>query len=151
LSIPRTGQISLTEGPITKSIIFFSIPLLISNLFQQLYNSVDSAVVGTYAGDIALSAVGGPTGSIINLLIGFFLGISTGTGILYAMHYGAQDYKGLKKLIDSAMFLSAAAGIVIGGIGIVLAEQMLVWMDTPADIVPEAVKYLKMKGVKAAG
>ncbi|MGN1002969.1 MAG: MATE family efflux transporter [Oscillospiraceae bacterium] len=144
MKTPRLRQVSLTEGPITKGLIYFSVPLLISNLLQQLYNSVDSAVVGTFAGDIALSAVGGPTGSLINLLIGFFLGISTGTGILYAMHYGARDYAGLKKLIDSALVLSAGAGIVIGTLGAVFAEQMLVWMDTPADIVPEAAKYLRI-------
>jgi len=138
------GQVSLTEGPITKNILLFSIPLLLSNLFQQLYNSVDSAVVGTFSGDLALAAVGGSTGSIINLLIGFFLGISTGTGILYAMHYGAGDYKGLKKLISSALFLGTAAGIVIGVLGAVFSKQMLIWMKTPEDILPLATIYLRI-------
>ena len=136
-------SISLTEGPITKSIIFFSVPILLSNLFQQLYNSIDSAVVGSYAGDAALAAVGS-TGSLINLLIGFFLGIATGAGILYAMHYGAGDFPGLKKLIDNALLLSIFAGAVISVVGIVLAEQMLLWMDTPADVLPLAKQYLQI-------
>lgn len=144
MKAPKFSQVSLTEGPVVKSLLSFSVPLLISNLLQQLYNSVDSAIVGTFAGDIALAAVGGPTGSLINLLIGFFLGISTGTGVLYAMHYGAKDYAGLKKLIGNALVLSAAAGIVIGALGAVFAKEMLIWMDTPANIVPEAAKYLRI-------
>lgn len=139
----RLSQLSLTEGPITKNLIFFSIPLLLSNLFQQLYNSVDSAVVGSYAGDNALAAVGS-TGSLINLLIGFFLGIATGTGVLYAMHYGARDFNGLKKLIDSALTLSVAVGVVISIVGILFAEQMLQWMDTPEEVMPYAVVYLRI-------
>lgn len=144
MKAPKFSQASLTEGPVVKSLLCFSIPLLISNMLQQLYNSVDSAIVGTFAGDVALAAVGGTTGSLVNLLIGFFLGISTGTGVLYAMHYGASDYPGLKKLIDSALVLSAAAGIVIGTLGAVFSRQMLVWMDTPADIIPGATKYLRI-------
>ena len=108
----RKSSVSLTEGPIFKSLLFFSVPLLLSNLFQQLYNSVDSAVVGSYAGDAALAAVGS-TAALINLIIGFFLGISTGTNILYAMHFGAGDRQGLKKLINSAMLISIICGAVI--------------------------------------
>lgn len=134
---------SLTEGPIFKGLLFFSIPLLLSNLFQQLYNSVDSLVVGNFAGDLALAAVGS-TGSLINLLIGFFMGISTGANILYAMHYGAGDHQGLKKLIDSALLLSIICGVVISVFGVVFAEQMLIWMDTPADVLPLSTTYLQI-------
>lgn len=139
----RSSSVSLTEGPITKSIIYFSVPILLSNLFQQLYNSIDSAVVGSFAGDTALAAVGS-TGSLINLLIGFFLGISTGAGILYAMHYGAGDYPGLKKLIDNALLLSIAAGAVISVAGIALAEKMLLWMGTPPEVLPHSKQYLQI-------
>lgn len=139
----RKTSVSLTDGPIFKGLLFFSVPLLLSNLFQQLYNSVDSAVVGSYAGDTALAAVGS-TAAIINLLVGFFLGISTGTNILYAMHYGAGDHQGLKKLIDSAMLLSLICGAVISVLGAVFAEQMLIWMDTPADVLPIATDYLRI-------
>jgi len=139
----RKTSVSLTDGPIFKGLLFFSVPLLLSNLFQQLYNSVDSAVVGSFAGDTALAAVGS-TAALINLLVGFFLGISTGTNILYAMHYGAGDHQGLKKLIDSAMMLSLICGAVISILGAVFAEQMLVWMDTPADVLPIATDYLRI-------
>lgn len=139
----RSGSVSLTEGPITKSIIFFSVPILLSNLFQQLYNSIDSAVVGSFAGDAALAAVGS-TGALINLLIGFFLGIATGAGILYAMHYGAEDWTGLKKLIDNALLLSILAGAVISVVGVVFAEPLLLWMDTPEDVLLPAKQYLQI-------
>lgn len=136
-------QMSLTEGSITKGLILFAVPILLSNLFQQLYNSVDSMVVGNYVGSAALAAVGS-TGSLINLLIGFFLGIATGTGVLYAMHYGAEDYPGLKKLIDCAMVLSVGVGVVISVLGIVFSRQMLVLMDTPNDVLDPANQYLRI-------
>ncbi len=139
----RKSSVSLTEGPIFKGLLFFSVPLLLSNLFQQLYNSVDSAVVGSYAGDAALAAVGS-TAALINLIIGFFLGISTGTNILYAMHYGAGDRQGLKKLISSAMLLSIICGAVLSVAGAFGAETMLRWMGTPEDVLPLSTSYLQI-------
>lgn len=139
----RKSSVSLTEGPIFKSLLFFSVPLLLSNLFQQLYNSVDSAVVGSYAGDAALAAVGS-TAALINLIIGFFLGISTGTNILYAMHFGAGDRQGLKKLINSAMLISIICGAVISVLGVLGAETMLRWMGTPEDVLPLSTQYLRI-------
>ena len=139
----RKSSVSLTEGPVFKSLLLFSIPLLLSNLFQQLYNSVDSAVVGRYAGDAALAAVGS-TAALLNLIIGFFLGISTGTNILYAMHYGAGDHQGLKKLINSAMLISLICGVVISVAGVFASETMLVWMGSPDDVLPLATEYLQI-------
>jgi len=139
----RKSSVSLTEGPIFKSLLFFAVPLLLSNLFQQLYNSVDSAVVGTYAGDAALAAVGS-TAALLNLIIGFFLGISTGTNILYAMHYGAGDHQGLKKLINSAILISVICGAAISVLGVIFSETMLRWMGTPEDVLPLATGYLKI-------
>ncbi len=139
----QSKSVSLTEGPITKNIILFAVPLLLSNLFQQLYNSIDSAVVGSFAGDAALAAVGS-TGSLINLLIGFFLGIATGAGILFAMHYGAGDYQGLRKLINNSMLLSLIIGAVMSVVGIVFAENLLLWMDTPENVLAPAKQYLQI-------
>lgn len=139
----RKSSVSLTEGPIFKGLLLFSVPLLLSNLFQQLYNSVDSAVVGSYAGDTALAAVGS-TAALINLIIGFFMGISTGANILYAMHYGAGDRQGLKKLISSAMMLSIICGIVLSVAGALGAETMLRWMGTPEDVLPLSTSYLRI-------
>ncbi len=135
--------VSLTQGPIAKGLIAFAFPIFLSNLFQQLYNSIDAAVVGTYAGDAALAAVGS-TGSLINLLIGLFLGLATGAGILYAMHFGAGDWQGLKKLIDGAMFLAVATGLVISVLGFIFSRQMLVWVSTPDDVIELSATYLRI-------
>lgn len=134
---------NLTEGPIISGIVAFALPLMLSNLFQQLYNSIDSAVVGSFAGDISLAAVGS-TAALINLLIGFFLGIATGTGVLYAIRYGASDWAGLKKICDAAMFLAFTAALVIGMGGIVFAPRLLRWIDMPEDVLPIAIVYLRI-------
>lgn len=139
----KAKPVSLTDGPITKGLLAFALPIFFSNLFQQLYNSVDSAVVGSFAGDTALAAVGS-TGSLINLLIGFFLGFATGAGILFAMHYGAQDWDGLKSVIDSAMFLAVVTGAVVSVFGYIFAEPLLRLMKTPENVMAESMSYLRI-------
>lgn len=124
-----------------RSIVRFAIPILLSNLLQQLYNSIDSAVLGRFAGADALAAVGS-TGALCNLLIGFFLGVATGTNILYAMHFGAGDSKGLKKLIDSAMVLSFAISAFITAFGIGFSEKLLILMNTPSELIAPSKEYL---------
>lgn len=139
----KHSTVSLTEGPITRGLILFALPMLLSNLFQQLYNSIDSAVVGQFAGDTALAAVGS-TAALINLFIGFFLGIATGTGVLYAMHYGAGDYPGLKKICDAAYILCLGASAFISAVGIIFAPELLCLMDMPDDVLPQATVYLRI-------
>ena len=137
----KSHTISLTEGPIIKNIIAFSVPILLSNILQQLYNSIDSAVVGRYAGSVALAAVGS-TGALINLLTGFFLGLATGTGVLYAMHYGAGDTKGLKKLIDTALILSVIIGAFVTAVGVLFSSELLRLMNTPEEVLEPSRRYL---------
>lgn len=139
----RPSPVNLTEGSITGSIIKFSVPILLTNLLQQLYNSIDSAVVGHFCGDAALAAVGS-TGVLINLLIGFFLGLATGAGVLYAMYYGAGDHKSLKKLIDSAMLLSLIIGAVMTFVGVVFTRQLLGLMDMPQEALKPSEDYLRI-------
>lgn len=139
----KPRAINLTEGSIAKSIISFSVPILLTNLLQQLYNSIDSAVLGEYCGDAALAAVGS-TGSLINLLIGFFLGLATGAGILYAMYYGAGDHVSLKKLIDSAMVLALAIGAVMTFVGVGFTRQLLTLMDMPDETLALSEEYLRI-------
>ena len=139
----RPSPVNLTEGSITGSIIKFSVPILLTNLLQQLYNSIDSAVVGHFCGDAALAAVGS-TGVLINLLIGFFLGLATGAGVLYAMYYGAGDHKSLKKLIDSAMLLSLIIGAVMTYVGVVFTRQLLGLMDMPQEALKPSEDYLRI-------
>ncbi len=100
-------------------------------------------MLGRFAGPTPLGAVG-VAGSVINLLIGFFLGIATGTGVLYAMHYGAGDKPGLKNLIDSAMLLSTLCGLLVSVVGVIFAEPLLRAMGTPEELLPDAVVYLRI-------
>lgn len=137
----QTHSVSLTEGTVVRSLVRFSIPILLSNLLQQLYNSIDSAVLGKFAGAGALAAVGS-TGALCNLLIGFFLGVATGTNVLYAMHFGAGDSRGLKKLIDSAMVISLLISVFITVFGIVFSEKLLIRMNTPAELIAPSKEYL---------
>lgn len=139
----KRASVNLTEGSITKAIVEFSIPILLTNLLQQLYNSIDSAVVGKFCGDAALAAVGS-TGALINLLIGFFLGLATGAGVLYAMYYGAGDHKSLKKLIDSAMTLAVIIGVFTTIVGTVFTRQLLGMMDMPEEALGPSEEYLRI-------
>lgn len=139
----KAQTVNLTEGSITKSIISFSVPILLTNLLQQLYNSIDSAVLGQFCGDAALAAVGS-TGSLINLLIGFFLGIATGAGILYAMYYGAGDSVSLKKLIDSSIVLSLVIGVIMTFVGMVFTRELLMLMDMPEETLSLSEEYLRI-------
>ena len=104
----RKNSGMMSEGVIWKQLLIFTIPLLIGNLFQQLYNTVDSVVVGNYVGPQALAAVGA-SNPIINLLVGFFMGLSTGAGVIVSQYYGAKNKEGLIQCIHQLRWLSAAA------------------------------------------
>jgi len=133
----------LVQGSVWKGIVRFAIPILLSNLFQQLYNTVDTAVVGKFAGSEALAAVGS-TGALINLFVGFFLGISTGTGVIFATAYGARDIEKLKKVLHAALILAFGAGAVLTAVGTTCARGMLELMDSPADVIELASEYMQI-------
>lgn len=133
----------MTEGIIWKQLLLFSIPLLIGNLFQQLYNTVDSVIVGNYVGSHALAAVGAST-PIINLLVGFFMGIATGAGIIISQFYGAKDDRRLEESVHTSFALSIWAGIFLTVIGIAFSPLILKWMGTPEDIFADSVLYLRI-------
>lgn len=133
----------LTKGSIVKAIILFSIPLLIGNLFQQLYNAVDSYVVGNYVGKIALAAVGAST-PIINMLIGFFMGISTGAGVVIAQFFGAGDLTKMKKAIHNNIALTLVMGVVLTVVGLVFNDPILKAIGVPSDVFSEASTYLSI-------
>lgn len=133
----------MTEGVIWKQLLLFSIPLLIGNLFQQLYNTVDSIIVGNYVGSQALAAVGAST-PIINLLVGFFMGIATGAGIIISQFYGAKDDQRLEESIHTSFALSIWAGIFLTVMGIVFSPLILRLMGTPEDIFSDSVLYLRI-------
>lgn len=133
----------MTEGSIWKKILFFSIPLILGNLFQQLYNTVDSIIVGNYIGSEALAAVGS-SGSLINLLIGFCIGASAGAGVVIAQFYGAQDREGVCKAVHTTIAIAIAAGVVLTVVGIVATPILLKAMGTPQEVFDQASIYLKV-------
>ena len=121
---------TMTEGVIWKEILFFAIPLILGNLFQQLYNTVDSIIVGNYVGSNALAAVGS-SGAIINLLIGFCIGASTGAGVVISQFYGAKNTEGVRKAVHTTMAIALVAGVLLTVIGITVTPSMLRLMGTP--------------------
>lgn len=133
----------MTQGVIWKQILVFSIPLLLGNLFQQLYNTVDSIVVGNTIGSDALAAVGS-SGPIVNLLVSFFMGLSMGSSVIISQYFGAKNHEKLSKAVHTAMLLSILIGIVMTFVGIYLTPYILEWMGTPASVMGNSVLYLKI-------
>ncbi|WP_097005146.1 MATE family efflux transporter [Lacrimispora amygdalina] len=134
----------ITEGVIWKQLLLFFFPILFGTFFQQLYNTADAVIVGRFVGKEALAAVGGPTGTIINLFIGFFIGLSSGAGVIISQFFGAGQKKQLSRAVHTAMSFSAVCGFFIMIIGIILAPFALEAMDTPADILPYGVLYMRI-------
>ncbi len=133
----------LTEGPILKTIIRFAIPLLLGNLFQQLYNAVDSLVVGNFCGDNALAAVSS-SGSLSHLLIGFFQGVFVGASVIISRRYGARDAEGVDRAIHTTVVFSLAAGVLLTIFGVCFTPTILQWMGTPENVMPNSVTYFRI-------
>ncbi len=133
----------LTEGAIWKKIITFAIPLFLGNLFQQLYNTADSVIVGNFLGSDALAAVSS-SGSLIFLLVGFFNGIAMGAGVVVARYYGARRIQEVQKAIHTTIAFGLVSGILLTIIGLILAPQILVWMGTPSDVLPNSILYFRI-------
>lgn len=134
---------TMTEGVIWKEILFFAIPLILGNLFQQLYNTVDLIIVGNYVGSNALAAVGS-SGAIINLLIGFCIGASTGAGVVISQFYGAKNTEGVRKAVHTTMAIALVAGVLLTVIGITVTPSMLRLMGTPDKVFEQSVIYLQV-------
>jgi len=141
LSLRRRADVNMTEGNIFGHILTFAFPLLLGNLFQQFYNTVDTWVVGNFVNDAAFAAVGN-VGPIINMLIGFFLGFSSGAGVVISQYYGAQDYQKVKKTVHTSITLTLIIGVLLTVIGIAMTPFMLRFMKMPEDAFGEAVTYL---------
>ena len=134
-------NVDLMHGPILKSLLLFMLPILVSNLFQQLYNTVDTMIVGNVLGDTALAAIGS-CGSIYELLVGFGLGIGNGLAIVAARSYGAQDHDLLKKTVAGSLVIGLIASLCITLAGAVGLRPLLVLLDTPAEILEDAYRYI---------
>lgn len=133
----------LTVGSVPKKMLFFTIPIFLSNLFQQLYNAVDSLIVGNFVGQEALAAVGS-SASLIMLLVGFVNGVSLGAGVLVARFFGAGDEKEMERAVHTTIALGLCAGVVLTAAGIGLSPQILRLMGTPEDVMPNSVLYFRV-------
>jgi len=131
----------MTEGSIFRHLISFAFPLLVGNLFQQLYNMVDTWVVGRYVSNEAYAAVGS-VGPIVNMLIGFFLGLSSGAGVVISQYYGAQKHDKVSHAVHTAILMTVIMGIAFTGIGLAMTPFMLDLMKTPDNVLPESTAYL---------
>lgn len=131
----------MTSGNPAKLIVMFTIPLLIGNIFQQLYSMADTLIVGRTIGVHALAAVG-CTGSISFLILGFAMGVSSGLSIITAQKFGASDERGVRRSVVTGALISLAVTVILTAISVPLARQILQWMRTPEEIIDDAYKYI---------
>ena len=136
------AEIRMTEGPIAKQLVSFAIPLFLGFLFQQLYNTADALIVGNLLGNSALAAVIG-TGTLIFLLVGFFGGISMGAGVVVSRFFGSREVEKMRAAIHTNIAFGLAAGVFLTVIGMLFTPQILEWMGTPADVMPQSVSYIR--------
>lgn len=134
----------ITEGTIWKQLLLFFFPILFGTFFQQLYNAADAMIVGRFVGKEALSAVGGGTGTIINLLVGFFVGLASGATVIISQYYGAKRAELVGYAVHTSVAFSLAAGVLMMVGGIIAAPAMLRAMDTPPEVLDFAVLYIRI-------
>ncbi|MEG0899462.1 MAG: MATE family efflux transporter [Oscillospiraceae bacterium] len=134
----------MINGNIPKQLLAFFFPIWFGTFFQQMYNTVDAVVVGNYVGTEALASVGGPAAAIINLLVGFFVGISSGCSVVIAQYYGARDDENAKRSVNTAISFAIASGVILMVIGIPLSPYLLKWMGTPEEILVHSSAYLRI-------
>lgn len=143
LSGKKRQDVDMTHGGIFRHLLNFAIPLLLGNIFQQLYNMVDTWVVGNFASNEAFSAVGS-VGPIINVLIGLFMGLASGAGTVISQFYGAKQFDRVQDTVHTSIVMTLILGVLFTGIGIGMTPMMLRMMNMPENVMPEAVTYLSI-------
>ena len=139
----RRQDVDMTQGNITRHLLTFALPLVLGNLFQQMYNLVDTYVVGNYATNEAYAAVGS-VGVIVNIFIGLFSGFAMGAGVVISQHYGAHDPDKVKKTVHTAAVTALVLCPLFTAMGLLLTPYMLRWNNTPANVLPESTTYLSI-------
>lgn len=134
----------ITEGIIWKQLLIFFFPIVFGTFFQQLYNTIDTIIVGHFIGKSALASVGGSSTQIVNLVVGFFTGLSSGASVIIAQFYGARDERSVQESLHTAYAFSILGSIAISIPGILLAPHLLRWMNTPAELVQDSALYLRI-------
>lgn len=138
----QSGEGTLTEGVIWKKLLMFAFPILLGNIFQQLYNAVDALIVGHFMDNSALAAVTS-SGSLIFMLVGFFNGIAIGAGVVIARFYGAKDHQGLKLAVHTDIAFGLVAGVILTILGVSFTPTILQWMGTPENVLPNSISYFR--------
>ena len=126
----KSYQIDMTEGPLFKKIIAFALPLMLTSMLQLLYNAADVVVVGKFAGDTSLAAVGSTT-ALINLIVNLFFGLSLGTGVVLSQAIGMRNRSKIHQTVHTSMVLSVILGVLVGAIGFVFCKPLIILMDGP--------------------
>ena len=139
----KSYEMDMCNGPIVKKMLLFAIPLMCSSVLQLLFNAADIVVVGRFAGDNSLAAVGSNT-ALISLLTNLFIGLSIGANVLAARYYGAKQEKALSETVHTSMLLSVYSGIILTVIGLIGAKRILIWMQTPEEVLDLAALYLRI-------
>ncbi|WP_204870983.1 MATE family efflux transporter [Pseudoflavonifractor capillosus] len=133
----------MTQGPIWKRITYFALPIFLGNLFQQMYNTADSLIVGNFLGKNALAAVSS-TGSLIFMLIGFLSGIAIGAGVVISRYFGGNKLEEMSQAVHTTVAFGLVAGVVMTAVGVGLSPQILRWMDTPENVMYNSQLYLSI-------
>ena len=136
-----SAKVNATEGKLLSQIISFTIPLILTNVLQQLYNIIDHMIAGNFAGEITLAAIGA-TGHLTSLFINLAIGISVGVSAVVAQSIGSGDDEVIHKSIHTSMATSIYCGVIVGGLGVFLAKPMLLLLKTPQSILGESTLYL---------
>lgn len=140
----------MTSGSIWKHMTYFALPLMLGNLFQQLYNTVDSLIVGNFLGSSALAAVSS-SGSLIFMLIGFVSGISSGAGVIVSQLFGAEDHKNINKTVHTTVAFGLITGLLMTIVGVALSPKILMLMGTPESVMRESIIYLQIYFIGSLG
>ena len=136
-------EIDMIHGALLPKLLLFSIPLMLSGCLQLAFNAADVIVVGRFAGDTALAAVGSTT-SLVNLLTNVFIGLSVGANVIMAHDWGAQAYSDAQETITTAITMSLLSGIALIFVGVIFARPLLIWMGSPPDVLDLSVLYIRV-------
>ncbi len=136
-------EMDMTHGPILSKMLLFALPLMLSSILQLVFNAADVIVVGKFAGDNSLAAVGS-TGALVNLLTNLFIGLSVGSNVMVARYFGAGDKEHVKMTVHTSMLISLIGGVALAAVGFIFVRTFLIWMSTPTGVLDLAALYLRI-------
>ena len=143
ITVSGTGASrELIEGPIWRGLLNFAFPIFLGNLFQQLYNTADTLIVGNFIDKQALAAVSS-SGNLIFMIVGLLNGIAMGAGVIIAKFFGAKDEDGMRRAIHTDIAFGLAGGLLLTAVGVAFTPHILRWMGTPSDVLPNSILYFR--------